>query len=89
VSNRSLRLIHCSNDVAPESKHRKRGGSFRPLVIQGSARLRSAPRKSSWDTTLELIDLGFLVAHANYLAFLQASTMVLAASQLNEHDRLD
>ena len=83
VSKPSLVLIHCSNDVPPKAKHRKHGGSFRPFVIQGGARARLAPRKSSWDAALELIDLGLLVAHANYLAFLQASTMVLEASKLD------
>ena len=80
MANRSLRLIHCSDDVEP--RHRKRSGGFRPLVIQGSAQhVRLVPRKSSLDATLELIDLGFLVAHVNYLAFLRASTTILAASK--------
>jgi hypothetical protein len=83
VSKPSLVLIHCSNDVPPEAKHRKRGGGFRPFVIQGRASAPLAPRKNSWDAALELIDLGLLVAHANYLAFLHASTMVLEASKLD------
>jgi hypothetical protein len=83
VSKPNLVLIHSSNNVAPEAKHRTPGGGFRPFIIQGGAHARLAPRKSSWNAVLELIDLGFLVAHANYLAFLQASTVVLEASELN------
>ena len=38
-----------------------------------------AERESSWEAALELINLGFLVSHCNYLAFLQASITVLEA----------
>jgi hypothetical protein len=34
---------------------------------------------SSWEAALELINLGFLISHGNYLTFLQASKTVLEA----------
>jgi hypothetical protein len=40
---------------------------------------RSVPRESSWEATLELINLGFSISHGNYLAFLRASTTVHGA----------
>ena len=79
MSKPRLLLIHCANDIRPEAKHRQRGRSFRPLVIHGGARARSVPRESSWEAALELIKLGFLVSHCNYLVFLQASITVLEA----------
>jgi hypothetical protein len=79
MSKPRLLLIHCSNGVRPAAKHRQRGHSFRPLVIHGGARARSVPRESSWEAALELINLGFLISHGNYLAFLQASITVLEA----------
>jgi hypothetical protein len=77
MSKPRLRLIHCSNGVRPRAKHRQHGRSFRPLVIHGGARARSAPRESSWEAALELINLGFLISGCNYVAFLRASTTVL------------
>ena len=79
MSKPRLLLIHCSNGIRPRTKHRQRGHSFRPLVIHGGARARSAPRESSWEAALELINLGLLVSHGNYLALLQASITVLEA----------
>jgi hypothetical protein len=79
MSKPRLRLIHCSNDIRRGAKHRQRGRSFRPLVIHGGARARSAQRESSWEAAFELINLGFLISHGNYLAFLHASTTVLEA----------
>jgi hypothetical protein len=69
MSKPRLLLIHCSNGVRPEAKHRQRGRSFRPLVIHVGARARSVPRQSSWEAALELINLGLLISHGNYLAF--------------------
>jgi hypothetical protein len=77
MSKPRLQLIHCSNGIRPEAEHRQRGRSFRPLVIHGGARARSAPRESSWEAAL--INLGSLIFHANYLALLQASMTVLEA----------
>ena len=37
------------------------------------------PREGSWEAALELINLGFLISHGNYLALLQASITVLEA----------
>ena len=79
MSKPRLQLIHCSNGIRPEAKHRQRGRSFRPSVIHGSARARSAPRENSCEAALELINLGFLISQVNYLAFLQASLTVLEA----------
>jgi hypothetical protein len=79
MSKPRLLLIHCSNGVQPAAKHRPRGRSFRPLVIHGGARARSVLRKNSWEAALELINLGFLISHCNYLAFLQAGITVLEA----------
>ncbi len=72
-----LRLVHSSNGTRL-GVYRQRDRSFRPLVIQG-ARAKSAPRESSWEAGLELINLGFLASCRNYLAFLQASIAVLEA----------
>ena len=77
MSKPRLQLIHCSNGIRPGAK--QRGRSFRPLVIRGGALARSAPRESSWEAALELINLGLLVSHVNYLAFLQTSITVLDA----------
>jgi hypothetical protein len=49
------------------------------LVIHGGASARSVLRKSSWEAALELIDLGFLISHGNYLVFLEASITALEA----------
>jgi hypothetical protein len=83
MSKPHLLLIHCSNGIRPESKHRQRGRRFRPLVIHGGARVRSAARESSWEAAFELINLGFVVSHGNYRAFLQASIAVLEACNRN------
>jgi hypothetical protein len=79
MSKPHLLLIHCSNGARPEAKHRQRGRRFRPVVIHGGARARSAPRESLWEAALELIDLGFSISHGNYLALLQASITVIDA----------
>jgi hypothetical protein len=36
-----------------------------------------APRENPWEAALDLINLGFLISHVSYLAFLQASLTVL------------
>src|ERR1700722_912077 len=77
MSKPRLLLIHCSKGIQPGAERRQRGRGFRPLVIHGGARTRSAPRESSWEAALELINLGFLISRCNYLAFLRASTTVL------------
>jgi hypothetical protein len=71
----SLRLIHCSNGIGPEARHRPRAGGFRPFVIRGG--YGSVPGERPWQAALELIDLGFLVFFGNYLALVEASTAVL------------
>jgi hypothetical protein len=43
------------------------------------ARERNPRRESSYEAALELINLGFLICHGNYLAFLQANITVLEA----------
>ena len=82
-----LQLIHCSNDIRPETRHRQHGRNFRPLVIQGGARARYVPRESSWEAALKLINLGLLISHVNYLAFLQASTKVLEAHNWTDREK--
>ena len=79
MSKPRLLLIHCSNGIRPGAKHRQHGRSFQPLVIHGAARARPVLRESSWEAALKLIDLGFLISHVNYLAFVQASIAVLDA----------
>jgi hypothetical protein len=87
MSKPRLLLIHCSNGVRPGAKHPQRGRGFRPLVIHGRARARSVPRESSWEAALELINLGFLISHGNYLAFLQAGITVLEAYNRTDPDK--
>jgi hypothetical protein len=81
MSKPRLRLVHSSNGTQPGAVHRQRDRSFRPLVIQGDARAKSAPRESSWEAGLKLINLGFLASCRNYLAFVQATMAVLEALQ--------
>lgn len=76
MSKPCLQLIHCSDGIRPDAKRRKRGRSFRPLVIQGGA---PVPRENTWEPVFKLMDLGLLVSHFNYLAFLQASVTVIEA----------
>src|ERR1700738_534324 len=87
MSKPRLRLIHCSNRIRPRAKHRQHGRSFRPLVILGGARARSAPEEGSWKAALKLIDLGFLACQLNYLAFLQASLTVLEAHNWTDAEK--
>jgi hypothetical protein len=87
MSKPRLLLIHSSNDIRPGAKHRQHGRSFQPVVIDGGARARSAPRASSWEAALKLIDLGLLVSHLNYLAFLQASMTVLEAQNWTDPEK--
>jgi hypothetical protein len=75
MSKPRLLMIHCSNGIRPGAKHRQHG-RFRPLVIPGRA---VVPRESSWEAALKLIDLGFSISHANYLAFWQVSITILDA----------
>jgi hypothetical protein len=76
MSKPSLQLIHCSNAIRPRAKRRQNGSDFRPFVIAGG--IQSMPGERSWQAAFELIGFGFLVSYANYLAFLDASTTVLA-----------
>jgi hypothetical protein len=74
MSKPRLLMIYCSNGIRPRAKHRQHS-RFRPLVIHGGRPCR----ESSWEAALKLIDLGFSISHANYLAFLQVSITVLNA----------
>jgi hypothetical protein len=76
MSKPSLQLIHCSKDIRPGAKRRQNRSGFRPFVIPGG--VQSMPDERSWEAALELIGLGFLASYAIYLAFLEASTTVLA-----------
>jgi hypothetical protein len=75
-----LRLVHSSNGSRLEVEYRLRDRSFRPFVIKGGARARSAPTENSWEAAFSLFNLGFLAACHNYVAFLQTSIAVLEAS---------
>src|SRR6202163_1418734 len=79
MSKPRLQLIHCSNGIRLGGKPRHHGRSFRPLVIHGGARAKSAPRVSAWEAALELMDLSFSISNRNYRAFLQASITILEA----------
>ena len=79
MSKPRLQLIHCSNGIRLGGKPRHHGRSFRPLVIHGGARAKSAPRESAWEAAVELIDLSFSISLRNYRAFLQASITILQA----------
>jgi hypothetical protein len=85
MSKPSLQLIHCSNGVRPRAKRRQNSSGFRPFVIPGG--VQSMPGERSWEAALELIGFGFLVSYANYLAFLEASTTVLAGSNWIDHEK--
>ena len=87
MSKPRLQLIHCSDGIRPGAKHRQHGRGFRPLVIPGGARARSVPSENSWEAALKLIDLGFLISHVNYLAFLQASTIALDACNWTDPEK--
>ena len=82
-----LRLVHSSNGTRLGVVYRPRDRSFRPLVIQGGARAKSALRENSWEAGLKLINLGFLASCRNYLAFLQASMAVLEACNRTDPDK--
>jgi hypothetical protein len=81
MSKPSLQLIHCSSGIRPGATRRQNGRSFRPVVIDGG--VKSAPGEHSWEAALELFNLGVLVFHANYRAFLQANMIVLRGSRLD------
>jgi len=75
MSKPSLQLIHCSSGIRPGARRARNGRSFRPLVIDGG--VKSAPRQHCWETALELFNLGLQVCHGGYLAFLEASMIIL------------
>ena len=73
-----LHLIHCSDDIGPEARHRRSDrSSFRPAVIDGGKRAIAVPAGDPWQAWLELFDLGLLVSRTNYLAFVAASLAAL------------
>lgn len=45
------------------------------------------PGGRSWETALELIDLGFLVFYGNYLALLEASTTALGGPNWTDPEK--
>jgi len=75
MSKPSLQLIHCSNGIRRGAKRPQNGHSFRPLVIDGG--VKSAPGQHFWETALELFNLGLHVCHGSYLAFLEATVIIL------------
>jgi len=86
MSKPRLQLIHCSNGIRPDAKARPRDRSFRPRVIDGGAQARSVGA-SPWEAGFELINLGLLISHANYLAFLEASNIVLRVHNWTDPDK--
>jgi hypothetical protein len=80
MSKPRLLLVHSSNGTQPGADRRLRTRGFRPSVIQGSGRAKSAPGEISWDAPLKLMNLGFLASCRNYMAFLQVSMAVLEAA---------
>jgi hypothetical protein len=83
----SLRLVHSSNGSRLEVEYRPRDRSFRPLVIKGGARAKSAPAESPWEAAFSLFSLGFLASCHNYVAFLQTSIAILEASNRTDPAR--
>jgi hypothetical protein len=75
-----LQLVHSSNGTQPGADRRLRTRGFRPSVIQGSGRAKSAPGEISWDAPLKLMNFGVLASCRNYMAFLQLSMAVLEAA---------
>jgi hypothetical protein len=75
MSKPSLQLVHRSNGIPPGAKRRRNDGGFRPFVIDGGVSSATADR--SWQTALELADLGFFAFYGNYLALLEVSITVL------------
>ena len=84
MSKPRLLLINCSNGIRLGAKPRRHRRSFRPLVIHGGARAKSAPGVSAWEAALELMILSFSIYNTNCRAFLQASITMLEA-----YDRTD
>ncbi|MDE5453532.1 hypothetical protein GWE18_11760 [Bradyrhizobium sp. CSA112] len=75
MSKPNLQLIHSSNGIPLRAKRPQNSRSFRPLVIDGG--VGSVPGEPGREAALELFDLGLLVFHRNYLAFLEAHMAVL------------
>jgi hypothetical protein len=69
-----LRLIVCSQAIAPEASRRRR---FRPAVIDGGRRTNFSA-ENPLEGLLDLFDLGVLVAQANYLAWLAATLAAIS-----------
>ena len=82
-----LQLVHSSNGTQPGADRRLRTRGFRPSVIQGSGRAKSAPGEISWDAPLKLINLGFLASCHNYVAFVQVGLAVLEACSRTDLER--
>ena len=79
-----LRLIVCSQAIAPETS--RRGRRFQPAVIDGGRRTNS-PAENPLEGLLDLVDLGIWAAQANYLAWLAASLAAIASHRRPEPGR--
>jgi hypothetical protein len=77
MSKPRLRLIHCSDDIEPQVRDRRRERSFQLSVIDGGRRAVAAERESPLEALFGLFDLAVLVAHANCAAFIAASLTTL------------
>jgi hypothetical protein len=82
-----LQLVHSSNGAQPGADRRPRTRGFRPSVIQGSGRAKSAPGEIAWDAPLKLMNLGFLASCHNYVAFVQVGLAVLEACSRTDLER--
>ncbi len=77
MPNTRLHLILCSDDVEPETRRQRGERSFQPSVVDGGKQTTSVPADNPWTDLLDFFDLGVVVSHASYLAFLKASLAAL------------
>ena len=77
MSKARLHLIHCSGDIAPQARDRRRERGFQLTVIDGGRQTIVAERADPWEALLGVFGQAFLVAEANYAAILAASLTTL------------
>ena len=77
MSKARLHLIHCSGDVEPRARDRRRERSLRLTVIDGGRQAIVAERADPWEALLGVFGQVLLVAEANYAVILAASLTTL------------
>ena len=77
MSRARLHLIHCSGDIEPQARNRRRERSFQLTVIDGGRQAIVAERADPWEALLGVFDQVLRVAEANYAAILAASLTTL------------